>query len=283
MRKLPELILCIATVALVAACSHTPDGVIEPEKMAQLMADFHTAEAVVDMNRQDYRSDSAKQVLRQSVYAKYGVTPAEVDSSLSWYGRNITEYMAMYDRTIEILEHRLIETGNRVAAEAALSIAGDSVDVWPYARYVAVDERKPTGTMTFNFNRDDNWERGDVYVWRTKIGANAGTGTWQIVTEYADGTVEYVNAELSGDGWKDIALHTDSLRDATRVYGYLTAYNRPGVPMRFDSIQMVRKRLDREGYSRRYNTRRLAGIFPKSGINNHATASAQDTCPPRNN
>ena len=71
------------------------------------MADIHTGEAVVEQNRQYYPDDSARQVFRQSIYMKHGITPEQFDSSLSWYGHHITEYMALYDRTIEILENRL--------------------------------------------------------------------------------------------------------------------------------------------------------------------------------
>lgn len=128
-RKL-KVAAALAVLAL-SACSKVPSGVIAPEEMAQLLADIHTGESVIDMNRMEFSSDSAKQAYKQSVYARHGVTAEQVDSSFGWYGRNISQYMEVYDRTIEILDRRLIETGNRIAADAALSIAGDSVDVWP--------------------------------------------------------------------------------------------------------------------------------------------------------
>ena len=112
MRKLLSI---IAVALLAVACSKTPKGIIPPEEMAQLMADIHTAEAVIELNRGEYRSDSLKQAFKQSVYARHGVDAATVDSSYMWYGRNINSYLEVYDRTIEILEHRLIESGNRVA------------------------------------------------------------------------------------------------------------------------------------------------------------------------
>ena len=129
MTKLKAENAAAGLLLLTCACSKVPGGVIPPERMAELLADFHTGEAVVDMNRTEFYTDSLRQLYKQSVYARHGVTPEEVDSSFSWYGRHMAEYMDVYDRTIEILDRRLIETGNRIAAEAALSIAGDSVDV----------------------------------------------------------------------------------------------------------------------------------------------------------
>lgn len=259
MRKLLSI---IAVALLAVACSKTPKGIIPPEEMAQLMADIHTAEAVIELNRGEYRSDSLKQAFKQSVYARHGVDAATVDSSYMWYGRNINSYLEVYDRTIEILEHRLIESGNRVTAEAALSIAGDSVDVWPYSRLVTLNDRMPSGTGVFSFARDENWQKGDIYVWRVKALNNSATSRWSIVTEYSDGSIDFLSQEFSGDGWKEITMYTDSMLDATRVYGQLCGEVPRGTSLRFDSVEMVRKRLDPAMYSRRYPIRRLPKLLP---------------------
>ena len=166
-RKL-KVAAALAVLAL-SACSKVPSGVIAPEEMAQLLADIHTGESVIDMNRMEFSSDSAKQAYKQSVYARHGVTAEQVDSSFGWYGRNISQYMEVYDRTIEILDRRLIETGNRIAADAALSIAGDSVDVWPNPRFITFNSHMPSRFATFSFAADENWEPGDSYTWRAKF------------------------------------------------------------------------------------------------------------------
>ena len=269
--------LSIIAVALLAcACSKVPRGIIEPEDMAQLLADFHTGESVVELNRRDYASDSLKQAFKQSIYMRHGVTSEQVDSSFAWYGRNITYYMDVYDRTIEILEHRLIETGNRIAAEAALSVAGDSVDVWSGPRYVAITDRLPSKTMTFSFGRDENWERGDIYTWRAKFFNNMEGSRWSIVAEYADGTLEYITQPVAGDGWKEISLNSDSLLDATRFYGFLEGVNRGGTAMTIDSIEIVRKRVDRVRYHRRNAIRRFVKALPSVEIAADSIANGKD-------
>ncbi len=223
--------------------------------MAQLMADVHTGEAVVDQQRGNFYNDSLRQLMKQSVYHKHGVTSEQVDSSFSWYGRNITYYMDVYDRTIEILEHRNIETGNQLTAEASLSIAGDSVDVWPYARYLDVNDLFPTKIFTFNFPKDDNWEQGDVYTLRAKLFNNTESGnTWGMATEYSNGTVEYTTQNIEGDGWKELNLITDSTLKADKVYGFMSLENRAGTPLRLDSLMLVRKRKNHDIYYRRYSS-----------------------------
>lgn len=264
--------VAVAVMALTAACGGTPDGVLGREDMAMLMADIHTGEGVVDMNREEYITDSAKQVLRMAIYARHGVTPAEFDSSMAWYGRNLDEYMEMYDRTIEILEQRLAETGNRVAAEA-MSIAGDSVDVWAYSRYLTFSDLSPSRFVTFGLATDENWERGDSYTWRGKFFNNGNDGYWTIVAEYTDGSMESVRNPLRADGWQEIKFVTDSSRTARRVYGMLYGVGRDATTLRIDSIELVRKRLNRETYGSRYRQR----LIPR--YSNPDTVTARDELP----
>jgi len=248
-------IALISLSVLAVSCSNVPSGIIPQDKMADIMADIHVGEAVVEMNRSDYYGDSMKQVMKQSILYKYGVTTEEVDSSLAWYGRNIERYMEVYDKTIEILEHRIIESGNRIAAENALSIAGDSVDVWPGARYISFNDRMPSNLFTYSFSRDPNWERGDLYTWRAKF-FNAGeNSSWLIGADYSDGSTEYINAKIDGDGWREIKLQTDSLRDAVRIYGYFEAELHGAADLRIDSLEMVRKRVNPSQYMHTYTTR----------------------------
>lgn len=261
-KKLSDIAVAVVAVLAAAGCHRVPSEVIQPEEMAQLMADVHTGEAVVEMNRRDYETDSAKQAFKQSVYIAHGVTAAEVDSSMVWYGRNITRYMDVYDRTIEILEHRLNEMGNRVAAEAAMSASGDSVDVWPYARYLAVSPLSPTNIITFGFGADENWQAGDVYTWRAKFFNNGAESEWKLAAAYDDGAVETVYTTNTGDGWREITLRADSSRTLVHVAGYLLADLPPNGTLRLDSIALVRKRLNPARYTERYRQRSVAVYGP---------------------
>lgn len=253
--RIKSELAAIAFGLLACACSKVPGGVIPPDRMAELLADFHTGEAVVDMNRGDFYNDSLRQLFKQSVYARHNVTPEEVDSSFSWYGRHMAQYMEVYDKTIEILDHRLIETGNRIAAEAALSIAGDSVDVWPNARFITFNDLMPSRTATFSFSNDENWERGDSYTWRAKFFNNTENLCFTMVAEYTDGTVEIATKNFSADGWNEIVFNTDSTLTANRIFGFIDGLSRPGVSLRTDSMEMIRKRVDHNNPPGRYNIR----------------------------
>ena len=117
MKLFPGIVALVAVSALLPACKGVPDHVIPPDEMSELLADRHIAEAVVDYNGPQWRTDSQRIALRDAVYLRHGVTQADVDTSLDWYGHNIGRYMEVYDRTIEILESRITGSDARVRAE----------------------------------------------------------------------------------------------------------------------------------------------------------------------
>lgn len=64
MRKQFSFILSlVAMLSILVACNNVPDYVIPQEEMAQLLADIHIGESVVDANSREYMSDSLKKQL----------------------------------------------------------------------------------------------------------------------------------------------------------------------------------------------------------------------------
>lgn len=257
-----QALIMLVMLSAVWSCSRIPKHVIKPDDMASLLADIHVGESVVELNRSDYRTDSTKQLMLQSVLQRHGVTQQELDTSFDWYGHNISYYMEVYDKTIEILERRISDIGNRITAEN-ISLAGDSVNVWALSPYLSVGRYSPTNMITFTLSHDDNWERGDSYTWRAKFTNNPETSLWAIVADYDDGSKEYVSAELSGEGWQELRFVCDSAKDVRYVYGYIDAVPRGVTSIMADSIMLVRNRLDEDTYRQHYRQTRI--VSPKRG------------------
>lgn len=251
-RPLPAVPAALAAaMLLLAACSRTPSGVIPPERMAALMADMRMADAVVSVNGRQYRTDSSRYVLRQAVFNRNGVTAAEFDSSLVWYGHNLKQYQEMTDRSIEILEKRLAALGS--TGGAVISVAGDSVDVWPDAVAYTVTSRSPSQYLTFHLDADQNWERGDSYTWRLKLIVPPAAGSWAITTEYDDGSVEVYNSSLSTTtGRSELTFYTDSTRTARSINGWLRLSPEAHRPAVIDSVSLVRRRIRPDGNPHNY-------------------------------
>lgn len=257
MRKTGLTLAVVAALLAFAGCRKTPEGIIPPDKMVDLLIDMHKAEGVVDMDYHDWGNDSSKLLLRDAVYSRHHADQAKVDSSLAYYGHNIGEYIKIYDEVIARLEQEIDKseaTGNQ---SIQLSIVGDSANAWPLARRMIFNSISPAKVLSFALQRDDNWQNGDSYTWNAKI-INARDGIkWLIGAEYADGVLEWNTAETKeGNDAVSVWIQTDSTRDVERVFGYAVTAPTGNDIVYLDSISLVRERLSKRNYPRRSKQQR---------------------------
>ncbi len=236
-------VIGFVTIAAMASCSRVPDHVIQPEPMAELMADIRVADAVVAVNGRRYTTEQSKLALKRAVMERHGVTEAQFDTSLIWYGHNIAKYQEVTDLSIEILERRQRELA-KAAGEAAMSVAGDSVDVWDLPQYVVITRRSPSDFIAFSRDSDPNWEPGDIYTFRARLSTPVVSATWNLTAEYDDGAISMLTADMSAanPARQEITLFTDSTRTAVRVSGWLSVSPEGIKPAIVDSISVVRRR-----------------------------------------
>lgn len=260
MRKFTGISLIAGLLLTVAACNRVPKHVLPPDRMALLMADMRMADAVVTSNPDDYPSEASKLILKKAVYLKNGVTAEQFDTSLVWYGHNIDKYQEVTEKSIEILEKRMKEVNALAAGEAALSVAGDSVDLWNGPETYVFRRDFPGRFITFAMDSDANWERGDIYTMRTHGVTQAVSSSWGMTMIYADGTMETAGSSFStaNPNRQELVLHTDSSRVPVRISGWIKIdpdLNRPAI---IDSISLTRRRVDPMKYvARRYEQRRI--------------------------
>lgn len=268
-------ILSLAALLLVTAsgCSGVPDGVIQPDDMAGLLVDIHIGEAVAEQNRSSFPNDSSRQVLKQSVYARHGVSSDEVDSSLMWYGRHIDKYADIYAEVEKILESKIAEA-NELAATSdshapvqAFIAEGDSVDIWPAYRSRFLNPNLSTDRIAFNIKSDRFWEKGDIYWLRFKAVNAPDDFEATIAAEYSDGRIDYASSGFRGDGWHDLYLHMADSLTASSLYGaivYRGEEQLPGsrVEARVDSLSLVRMRISNGDRLPRSGQRRFGPIRP---------------------
>jgi predicted small lipoprotein YifL len=81
--------------------------IIPEDKMAELLIDTHLADAILftDISLTDVKRERALYYY-PSVLDKYGITKAQMDSSVAWYVRNPEAYARIYDKVVKDLEER---------------------------------------------------------------------------------------------------------------------------------------------------------------------------------
>lgn len=247
------MLLLLALLLTGIACSKVPKGVLPPEQMAQMLADFHTGEAVTEIERRTFDNESIRMVLRNSILAKHGLTPEQFDSSLMWYGRNIDLYSTVYSRVVNILDERLLDLETRAGTSDMtfgpsasgydpFEIEGDSVDVWPQQSKLTFNPGSPAEIVQFRLLSDHTWEQGDVYTFNAKLSGSRDYFNLVLAVEYFDGSVDYLSIRSMGNGWKRYSLSTDHERKPRYIYGLVGYTPRPGEYVFLDSISLMRSR-----------------------------------------
>ncbi len=266
MRSFPGLIL-IGLFATFFSCKKVPDGVIHPDDMAELMADIHIGEAVIDANYSEFMTDSARMLLKQSILAKHGYTTTDLDTSLVWYGGHLDMMQDIYEETAKILEKRVAEGGiaqNMAGIDGSSSV--DSTELWSGSPFYIIRPTSPARTVLFSVKPDPSWKSGDSYTLRAHFTNSNAPVRWHIIAEYSDGTIESISNKFSGAGRQQIVFHADSTKTTAKVYGSIEFDMNETKAVLADSLSLIRKPLDTQTYSQRYRQK----IEPFYNRNKHA-------------
>lgn len=246
MRNITALIMLLLMLQVATGCRKTPDHVIPEGKMAEIMADINIGNAIVEDERGHYSTDSSKMVLMQSIYARHGVTAADVDTSLVWYGHNIETYIKVCEAAEEILTKRIesaeMTAGKTAGAPLPMNLDGDSVNLWAGVPTRRITGHEASDFQTFSLFTDKNWDRGDRYTLSAKGINTRGEVTMFIAADYNDGTTEYATLRRPAEDMQRLTFVMDSAKVASRIYGSLHYSGSEGEVAYLDSISLVRTR-----------------------------------------
>lgn len=143
--------LALSGLAIMSSCSTRPDDVLDEDALSSLLADLYVGEAYTAIEGGQYTAtaslDSARKVLRQSTMQAHGVSQAQFDSTLSWYGHNLGRYSEVCEKVIDELKHRQAEAQNKDLADDSKT---DSSNLWPSQPSVRLTPAQ--GERTINFD-----------------------------------------------------------------------------------------------------------------------------------
>lgn len=210
-------------ITILIACSRTPKGVISEKKMRHVLVDMQLAEAMINMNPQDFGTNEEKTELYQSVFEKYKLTEAEYDSSLVWYGRNLDLYMRIYNLALTDVKKR-IELMGDIKPEAVSSSDQDSVDIWIYRKYYEFSPFNLSNTIIFDFKPNREYISGSIFILNFQVWgispAIPQTIDIKICADQNDTTL-VINDVIRSDGKQEFILKTIPTKRIKRLYGYI--------------------------------------------------------------
>jgi len=231
----------IFSLCLTASCSRVPKYVLSEKEMRATLYDMQLAEAMVETNYENYRNSDERAALYSSVFAKHGITQAQYDTSLIWYGKNLDLYMQIYKLVLKDVNVAIANLGdikpNPLSGEAS---ARDSIDVWIYPRSCTFGTHR--NLLSFDIAPKAPYSSGSSYVLGINVwGVDANPQYRPRISLNAvqQDTIVTVSQEITSDGYYEILMRTTATKQVKRVYGYVlldTVIN----SVYFDQIRLMK-------------------------------------------
>lgn len=146
----------VGLMLLVVSCKPgVPKHILQPDVLENLLHDCLLAEG---MSRQQAGDPSVNAMaLQQAVLKKYGLTQAQMDSSMVWYMRHADVLQEVYTR----LNDRMEREARLMGANVGEGATDGQPDLWRGSRDVVLLQRAPWNKLTFNISPDTTLRRGD--------------------------------------------------------------------------------------------------------------------------
>lgn len=227
-----------------SACSKVPDEILSEKKMQQVVKDMMVAQSMTSGDYKSYPDNESKQALYEGVFRKHGITQAEYDTALVWYGRNLDIYMKVYERVLADIDRDIKALGD-VQADAGPVSNSDSVNIWPRRPYLTLYPEALFNGVVFDSRPETSYSSGSIFVLGMRVwGIRKGMRTFPQVRLSADqgDTIVTVNELLKHDGYQEIWLRTVPTKRVKRVYGYIRLDNTASdyYKVYIDSINLIK-------------------------------------------
>jgi hypothetical protein len=187
------------------------------------------AEAMVEVEFEEYRTSEEKQKLYDAVFAKHRITQVKYDSSLIWYGENMDLYMAIYKLVLKDIEKNLAAMSD--VKQDPLSgemSAKDSLDIWIQSDNFMFNSKNRFDRLVFDIKPQQPYISSSSYV--------LGFNIWGILPSMQNkpriklsvvqgDTIISVRQEIQEDGYWETVIKTVETRQVNRIFGYVIMNN----------------------------------------------------------
>ncbi len=220
----------LITLFVVGCKVETPEGVLPPEKMENVIYDYHLVQAITT----EYMPlNYEKKMHINYVFEKHGITKEQFDSSLVWY----TRYPRRMHRIYASLEKRTMEelkVLNNIDDEAVELLASnekmlaDTVDLWGGSRVKLLSSSPLNNRVVFHYDADTTYVVGDSILFsfsskhlRAKADSLRHTAHAALVVEYDDASYASRGVSLKADSAYSLTLERNFNAGIKSMYGFV--------------------------------------------------------------
>lgn len=223
--------LAILTCYLLAACTvGVPSNVIQPQKMENLLYDYHLMQSMA--NELTSSEQYKRKQYEQYVFDKHRVSEAQFDSSLVWYMRHTRELEIIYKNLTKRYTDQKEALANHIPPyerEKTISPVGDTVNVWNDFRLMRLTTSPIANKLTFEMKADSNFHKRDSIVWKMNfrfLGDTARAHAVMGLTMICNQDTIGQSINITHSGTHSLSLVCDSDYTLKNIYGHVYYYLR---------------------------------------------------------
>lgn len=235
------------------SCGKTvPEEIIQPQAMENLLYDYHLATTMsADL---PYDENYKKQAYLAYVFQKHGVTEAEFDSSMVWYSRHSDEMNTIYqnlqkrmETTAELLKKQTV----RSSGEVAVSLSGDTVDLWQDRTIYWLTSSTLTNKLTFDLKADTSFHERDKMVLEANFsflpkGKHEGKVVMAMNLVFDNDSTQGISRVVEASGIQRLMLRPDSAFKYKSVSGFMYYAGKEHSSALISDIRLMRYRMHEE-------------------------------------
>jgi len=247
------LLLFIISSVFFSCEEKTPKGVIPEEKMEQVLYDFHLAQAMQEPHvGPEYDADQVMEAL----YAKYNITKAVFDTSMSYYSKDLEKLTAMYERLEKRYNEEAEKVGyelNQAATANTFGISGDTLDIWPISRLHLLTVSALNDRFSFYISADTTFYQHDMFRLQflphflaspediAKSNGSLMNGLVAgLIIQYENDSISSAIRTIYSNQRSNVILKADSARNIKSVYGFFSLHTKRAAPVLIDGIQLFK-------------------------------------------
>lgn len=159
------LICFICVVFGLFSCKPSVDSdYIQPDEMEDILYEYHLAEEIVRLNGGDTLTMRS---FKANILNKYGVSQAELDSSLLYYSRHTKLLHDIYKNLADRFTNEAAAQGASVSEMnkfGNLASSSDTTDIWDRRRMLVLYPHEASNIYLYKIKADTAFHKGDKII-----------------------------------------------------------------------------------------------------------------------
>lgn len=230
------IILTVIALLSLASCRRHPDNVLSENKMADVLADLSIADQMALKSSSGFNmlsTDSDRKIMRQSIMIHHGISEAQFDSTLTWYGHHMDDFAKLYKR----VDKKLADKQTRLNKKSGINTENND-NLWPLPTMISLSNHDVYPGFSFSIP-GKKFKAAQEILWKMSFNHLSVPATLFIGAEYDDMEMIYTRLNVNYDKSISMRLQLNGNRAPNRVIGYLHLQYRPQDRVFIDSISLT--------------------------------------------